>query len=159
MHIEQPHNASPKKRSFLKAVVSALIYIFIAAGIVLGLPKFLAWSLETPYPMAAITSGSMWPVLKEGDLIFVQGVQSKNDIRVGDVIVYRNKSNNTFVIHRVVTMGDAMLTTKGDANFSNDAPVPYDDVVGKTFQVLGRNVRIPHLGVITVYANKKINTP
>src|SRR3990170_2858406 len=139
-HTKQPHSASPRKRSFLKWAVSMLTYGFIVAGIVLGLPKFLAWSLETPYPMAAITSGSMWPVLKEGDLIFVQGVQGKSDIRIGDVIVYRNKSNNTFVIHRVVTISDGTLTTKGDANFTGDAPVAYEDVVGKTFQVLGHNV-------------------
>lgn len=145
------------KRSLLRFIVSALIYVLIVAGIVLGLPKVLARALDTPYPMAAITSGSMWPALKEGDLVFVQGVAGKSDIRVGDVIVYRNKSNNTFVIHRVVALGEDTLTTQGDANFTKDASVPYGEVVGKTVKIFGWDARVPHLGVITVYASKKIN--
>ena len=51
------------------------MYVVIVGGTVVGLPKALSWYLETPYPMAAITSGSMWPVLKEGDIVFVQGVK------------------------------------------------------------------------------------
>ena len=37
----------------------------------------LSWYLDTPYPMAAITSGSMWPVLKEGSLVFIKSVKKK----------------------------------------------------------------------------------
>lgn len=154
---QEQDNVPPNKKSPLRFLVNALAYILIMGGIVFGLPKFLAWELNTPYPMAAITSGSMWPALKEGDLVFVQGIINKSDISIGDIIVYRNKSNNTFVIHRVVALGDDALTTQGDANFSKDALVSYEDVVGKTFKIFGWNARIPNLGVITVYANKKIN--
>ena len=51
-----------------------ILYVVILATILFGVPRFLSWYLETPYPIAAITSGSMWPALKEGDLVFIEGV-------------------------------------------------------------------------------------
>jgi signal peptidase I len=103
--------------------------------------------------MAAITSGSMWPALKQGDLVFIKGINGKDDLTNGDIIVYRNESNNTFTIHRVVKLGDEYVTTKGDANFNEDAPVEYKYVVGKTVILLGKPLRLPYLGSITVFAS------
>jgi len=158
---EEPKREKPKKikkkGSFGKFVINALVYILIVGGITVGVPRFLSWSLDTPYPMATITSGSMWPVLKEGDLVFIKGIHDKSDIHLDDVIVFRNKENNTFTIHRVVALGEKNLTTQGDANFSKDAPVPYEDVVGSAVTMFGQYVRIPRVGFITVYASKKIN--
>ena len=146
-----------KKKKIIKFVLNFFVYILIIGGITVGLPKLLAWSLNIPYPMATITSGSMWPALKEGDLVFIKGVQGKNDLNIGDIIVYRNNLNNTFTIHRVVELGEDALTTRGDANFSKETPVRYEDVVGKTLTVFGRPARVPNAGFITVYANKKLN--
>lgn len=143
----------PKKKAWRK-ILNAAIYFVIIFGIVFGLPKFLSWSLHTSYPMAAITSGSMWPVLGEGDLVFVQGISGKEELKIGDVIVYRNKVNNTFTIHRIVKMNEDTLVTKGDANFNEDAPTPYSDVVGKALVLFGdKPFHIPYLGSITVFAN------
>lgn len=139
----------------IKLILNFFIYIFIIIAITTGLPKFLSWYLKTPYPMATITSGSMWPVLKEGDLIFIQGIKNKEDININDIVIYRNKNEGAFIIHRAVALGENTLTTKGDANFTKDTPVSYEDVIGKTFKVLGYNFRIPSLGFITLYANKK----
>lgn len=146
-----------KKKKIIKFALNALVYILIIGGITVGLPKFLSWFLDTPYPMATITSGSMWPALKEGDLVFIQGVHDKSDIDVGDIIVFRNRQNNTFTIHRVAALKQDTLTTKGDANFSEDIPIGYEDVIGKTVALFGYQARIPHAGLITVYANKKLN--
>ncbi len=135
-----------------KFLFNLIIYIVIVGGLVWGLPKFLSWSLNTPYPMAAITSGSMWPVLNEGDLVFIKGVP-REVLKVGDVIVFRNEGGPGFTIHRIVELDEKMLTTKGDANFDNDAPVKYESVVGRAV-TWGKNpVHIPYLGSITVAAN------
>ena len=98
-----PKGGAPKKkRRVARVVLNVVIYILIIAGITVGIPKFLAWYLDTPYPMATITSGSMWPALKEGDLVFIKGIRDKAEIAIGDIIVYRNRENSTFTIHRVV---------------------------------------------------------
>ena len=140
-------------RSLLRFTANFLVYIAIAMITVFGFPKFLAWYLETPYPMAAITSGSMWPTLKEGDLVFIQGVKH-SELKSGDVVVYRNTESNTFTIHRIAALYENELVTKGDANFSEDDPIPYDAIVGRAYRLGGHHVRIPHLGAITVFASK-----
>lgn len=139
-------------KSFFKFILNAVIYVAIVAGVLFGLPRFLAWKLNTPYPLAAITSGSMWPVLHEGDLVFIEGVK-KEDIREGDIVVWRNPGG--FTIHRVAHLNENTLVTKGDANFKEDDPVKYEDVIGRTYKVFGKNARLPYLGMITVYAGKK----
>jgi len=143
-----------KKKSKLKSFLwNFIFYVVIIGGIIFGLPRFLVWKLQTPYPMAAITSGSMWPVLKQGDMVFIKGIQSSDQIQVGDIIVFKNKTNGTLTIHRVVKLGDK-ITTQGDANFSEDTPVEYKDVIGKTLNWKdNKPVRIPKLGSITIFTN------
>ncbi|MEK9150908.1 MAG: signal peptidase I [Patescibacteria group bacterium] len=133
-------------------VINLIIYIVIIGGVVVGFPKALSWYLNTPYPMAAITSGSMWPVLKEGSLVFIKSVK-KEEIKIGDIVVYRNSKG--FTIHRIVELGENDLTTKGDANFQKDAPAKYEDIIGKTLTVWGKPFAIPYLGLISVAANSK----
>lgn len=154
--VETEARAAHKKPRW-KSIVNIASYFVIIFGIVFGLPKFLTWSLNTPYPMAAITSGSMWPALKQGDLVFVQGVSKKEDVAIGDVVVYKNNINNTFTIHRITTLNADTFVTKGDANFTEDAPAPYKDLVGKNVMVFNMPVRIPYLGFVTMYATNLRN--
>ena len=148
---EAPKKSTGKK--LLWGFFNAVFYIVIVGAILFGLPRFLSWYLQTPYPMAAITSGSMWPALKQGDLVFIEGINGKKDIAVGEIIVYRNLSNDTLTIHRVAKLNEETLVTKGDANFSNDEPAKYSDVIGKTFNPFGEPLRIPYMGSITVFAS------
>lgn len=140
------------KTKIKSALINLVIYSAIIFGIIFGLPQALSWYLDTPYPMATITSGSMWPTLKEGYLIFIKSVP-KEKLEVGDIIVYRN--NLGFTIHRIVKLSEDGLTTKGDANFQNDTPIKYEDVVGRTLTVFDKQVYIPYLGIVTIKANKK----
>src|SRR3989344_2420447 len=112
-------NEPKKKKPLWRSIAGWALYLGIIAGIVIGMPKFLAWKLNTSQPMAAITSGSMWPALKQGDLVFIEGVSGKDD-----------------------------------ANFPEDAPAKYSDVIGKTYNPFGKPLRIPLMGKITVFASK-----
>jgi len=132
---------------------SGVVTIAMVLAIVIGVPKLLSWGLHTSFPMAAITSGSMWPDLKIGDLVFIQGI-AKEQIKIGDIIVFRNEENNTFTIHRVVKLGTDTLTTKGDANFKEDIPVQYSAVVGRTLNLVkNKPFHLPYLGSVTVFAS------
>ncbi|PIR88857.1 MAG: signal peptidase I [Candidatus Harrisonbacteria bacterium CG10_big_fil_rev_8_21_14_0_10_40_38] len=137
----------------MKTIGNILIYFAIVGGLVFGLPKFLSWALDTPYPMAAITSGSMWPVLKKGDLVLVEGVK-KDDLAVGDIIVFENKERKNFTIHRIVKLDDENITTKGDANFNEDTSISYKEVIGRAVKLGSHQFRIPYLGLVTVYASE-----
>src|SRR4030042_6052369 len=141
----------------LKSIISLVSYLAVLAALVWGTPKALSYILKTEYPMASITSGSMWPTLKTGDMVLIKGVHGKNDIKMGDVVVYKNDSQTdgtSFTIHRVVRMDDAKFVTKGDANNVEDSPVGYDKLVGRTVKLGGSQLRIPYLGNISIMLNR-----
>jgi signal peptidase len=146
----------PKKKLW-RRILGWVIYLAILVALVWGTPKALSKYLDTDFPIAAITSGSMWPTLKTGDMVLIRGVHGKNDIKIGDVVVYKNPSTSSgqaeFTIHRVVKMTDTKFTTKGDANDVEDTPVGYDKLVGRTVTVGGNPLRIPYLGNISIMLN------
>ena len=136
----------------LKQTISWTLYFALLFGLVFGVPKGLAYVLKTPYPMASISSSSMWPALKRGDLVFIKGVGHKNELEIGDIVVYKNIKG--FTIHRVVRLNDNTLTTKGDANNTFDAPISYTEVVGKAVKIGDRTIRLPLVGNISLLINR-----
>lgn len=136
---------------FLKFILNIVIYAGIVALIVYGVPYYLTKKLGTEYPIAAITSGSMWPALHIGDLVFIEKVEKK-DLKEGDIIVWQNSKG--FTIHRVAELRTNTLVTKGDGNFTSDDPVKYTDVIGRTVYRNERPIRIPYMGYISVWATK-----
>jgi len=141
-------------KKIIKNILEWFIYIIIFVAIVWGTPKLLVKILHTDYPIASITSSSMWPVLKEGDIVFIKGVSAKTEVKVGDIVVYKNDPSTSsgrtgFTIHRIVTMGENTLTTKGDANNVADTPIAYEKLIGKTVNLNSKPFRIPYLGKLS----------
>ena len=97
---------SKKSSSFLKKFLNFILYLAVVLLIALSVPRILLWSLGTPYPMAGISSQSMWPELKRGDLVLVKKV-GLDTISKGNVIVY--KRDNIFIIHRVINKKNNIL--------------------------------------------------
>ena len=136
----------------VKKTIGWIVYIAILFGLVFGTPKLLVYVLDTEYPMASITSGSMWPSLKKGDLVVIKGVNSKEDIAINDIVVYVNPKG--FTIHRVIELKEDTLTTKGDANNVSDSPIKYEEVIGKALIYKNKIVKIPKIGHISLLINK-----
>lgn len=139
-------------RKIVKSILGWILYIAILAGLIYGLPKGLVYVLKTDYPMASITSASMWPTLKKGDLVLIKGIEDKNNIELNDIVVYRNEKG--FTIHRVVKLNENTLITKGDANNVNDSPVEYNQIIGKILNFRNKPLRIPFLGMVSVLTQK-----
>jgi len=143
----------------LKSIISWLVYLAILAALAFGTPRVLAKALHTPYPIASITSSSMWPTLKQGDIVFIKGVSSRDEIKIGDIVVYKNPSPpvggsgqaQSFTIHRVVQLNVNTFVTKGDANNVEDSPTTYDKLIGKAvdWNSSSNPVRVPYLGTIS----------
>ncbi|MDP3900569.1 MAG: signal peptidase I [bacterium] len=147
-----------KQYKFIKGVLEWLIYLAIFFAIVYGTPTVLSKILRTEYPIASITSSSMWPALKQGDVVFIQGASGKDDIQVGNVVVFINDISGpdgqaSFTIHRVIKINDRTFQTKGDANNIDDAPTPYEKLIGKTVEFRGQTLRIPYLGKLSQFSS------
>ncbi|TDA31415.1 MAG: signal peptidase I [Hadesarchaea archaeon] len=81
---------------------------------------------------------------ERGDLVVVKGISSPSELKVGDVVVYRQGSK--LRVHRILAVleNGAIFITKGDANSSPDPPIPFEDVRGKVVGV------IPNLGWLSL---------
>ncbi len=123
------------------------IYLVIIAGAILLGPRIMALALDSQYPMAAVSGNSMWPALKQGDMVFLEGVSSVDELKLRDIIAFRHTRG--MAIHRIVSIEGGEITTRGDANFREDPPVTIEDVIGKVPTVAGRPAKIPYLGYVS----------
>lgn len=156
------------KESLLFEVVSlfllvGFIYFLIQGGLVLG--------FRTSSPMMGVSSGSMdtedegwrgyyedgnentseFPFqngLQEGDLVFVRGLSSLDDIEVGEVVVfwYKGAGEKKRIIHRVAEINEAenSISTKGDDNPFLERGIYIDNVIGEAV------FSVPYLGYPSV---------
>lgn len=127
-------------------IVKVVLYIAFVVAAIYYTPKILSKVLHTQYPLATITSGSMWPVLKVNDLILMKGI-SGNQAEIGQIIIYQN--TNGFTIHRLIRRENKKLITQGDANDVEDTPITESQVIGRIVYIFGNHpFRIPYLGFI-----------
>jgi len=95
-----------------------------------------------------VPSGSMVPVIHPGDIVLIAPVKT-DAIKVGEIIEYRNTTENINIVHRVIEIEGSpqnlSFIFKGDANDTADAnPVSPQ-------QVLGREILIvPKIGWISI---------
>ena len=112
-----------------KRIVLVLVAVF------LGLQVY-AWNAENllgnrlPMPFgygaAVVLSGSMEPAFSKGDLIIVQ---ETDQFQQDDIVVFQDVE--FLVVHRIVSINDETVVTKGDANKTADEPIRISDIKGK----------------------------
>jgi signal peptidase len=92
----------------------------------------------------------MEPTLHIGSLAYVK-LTDASEISKGDIITFLMEGNLTVATHRVVNIDENSreFTTKGDANNTQDAPISFDRLVGKTL------FSIPYLGYLTMFMKTK----
>lgn len=100
-----------------------------------------------------VMTGSMEPVINEGDLIFVKQIDG-SEVQVGDVIAFFDptSSKDSILTHRVKEItqegGTIYFTTWGDANGGavDTKPVSAEKLVG-----IYKGVRIPGMGHVAMF--------
>lgn len=142
--------------------VMALIFL-LAVGLVLMRAKpFEKVPFIGGYKPLVVLGGSMEPAIKVGSAVVVSRV-APEDIKTGDVITFKTSSRletaktnqESLITHRVVDIerknGQLLLTTKGDANKTNDTgQVPGNDVFGRAV------LSLPYLGYFGSYVKTPI---
>lgn len=96
-----------------------------------------------------VLSGSMEPTYKIGSIIYYEKVQFKN-IKVGDVITY--EYDNKYISHRVNSIDNNLIETKGDANNTADVnKVKYNNIKGKVTKF-----SLPYIGYYIKFINDNV---
>lgn len=148
--------------------IKALIGNFLfAAVLLLIMARFLSVFSGTYFPVDIVSTDSMTPTLMKGDLI-AWTPSSINDIKIGDVIVFKSWLSwpeEKLIVHRVVDIkkefGKVALATKGDANNYTDQagphiPEPYvteKNFIGKSISIGDIPLKIPLIGMAGIWIN------
>jgi signal peptidase I len=101
---------------------SRLALLYVAPWVVLVVANML-YSSYGPHPTYSMSSASMEPTLKAGDIVMVDGARAscgRADMRVGDVVVFRRPGDAAPYMHRIVAgpgqtvaMQDGLLVIDG----------------------------------------------
>lgn len=139
-----------KKNKFLKILSNITFFIFIIIFAVLLTSIILSKITNSVpnvagYQMYIVLGGSMNPTFDVGSLAIIDEVPT-DQIKVEDVITFKNFSGEGITTHRVVNIENSgtnfSFITRGDANDVNDVnPVSAENVIGKvvfTIPYLGR---------------------
>ncbi len=91
---------------------------------------------------------SMYPSIREGELITVEPVQP-SDVKLGDIVLYRSERGP--IAHRVVEIASQdsrVFRLRGDASLSCDEPVEAHRILGRVVGVErnGRSVALASRG-------------
>lgn len=110
-------------------VMVGLASTVVVAALTVGAVAVWLPALLPGYKAAAVVSGSMRPVLDEGDLVVFSTLPPPDErglsdlgIDVGDVILFISpRDGRTQIVHRVIQVtSDGRVATKGDANSTPD---------------------------------------
>ena len=117
-----------------KLKMAVRVILLILACAVLYTVAFTAFvKIKNPQGVAmpfgfgasVVLSGSMEPEISTADLVLVK---KTGELHIGDVVLYNTGGSN--VLHRITNIDGDMLTTKGDANNTEDKPFPKSAVLG-----------------------------
>ena len=125
------------------------LVVFGALAVIAMLPMIIPG-----YTSASITSGSMMPTLRVGDVVIAVD-HDGTEIAPGTVVVYEEPRKHDLVTHRVVsTNPDGSYITKGDGSAVNDsAPIPAANIQGETQWI------VPFVGLPRVWVTQRQWTP
>lgn len=103
------------------------------------------------YRAYIITSNSMEPTIKKGDVLITKKI-SENNIKIDDIVTF--KKNEEIITHRIAEIEETsegkIYKTKGDNNNIEDTEkISYNEIEGEYL------VRIPKLGnILLIFENK-----
>ncbi|AVK75264.1 Signal peptidase I [Pandoravirus quercus] len=107
----RPAESTQRTLSTLATVFWAVYPILWTCGVCLAVSCFLGCTM----PLASVTSGSMEPQTRRGDMLLVVGPDFDGEVRVGDIVLYRLPHRpDTPIVHRVVEIVDEKTDVKGN---------------------------------------------
>lgn len=86
-----------------------------------------------------VTTQSMVPALYPKELVLIEGLTK--DIKAGDIIVFKKPGYEEIVIHRVFSVEDGAIRTKGDNADVDPWALRKKDIMGKAVTIFGKPVK------------------
>lgn len=163
-HKEIEKEKKSKKFKYVKRTLNILLdglIVLLAFMFIIGIVDKAVNVSPLPIKSVVVATGSMSTKnedneylfennldnqIQVNDLIFLEKVDSLDEIKLYDIICYLNEEDLQ-IVHRVVEVNDDYVITRGDANNVNDSiEITLDRIVGKY-----NGGRIPGVGAITFF--------
>ncbi len=149
-----PSIISPDKIESAGWGVRVVALSAFVAGAVLFTPQALGWALNTDYPVAAVSSSSMSPGLEEGELVFIDGVGSLEDLRVGDIVAFTHEQG--VAVRRISGFSGGSVIARADASPDAELVIPFENITGRVLTLAGSQVKLPLLGSISLLGERTV---
>ena len=123
-----------KWKSALRSALLALLALIVGVNVyTLNASHLTGNTVPMPFGVgsAVVLSGSMEPEISVGDLLIITEAQS---YQVGDVVVFQDGRSS--VTHRIVSISEDKVVTRGDANNTEDDPITLEQIKGKVVAVI-----------------------
>ncbi len=125
-------------------------YLALISYVLIGIYVAVCIPILFKYNPLIVLTGSMEPTFKVGSIIYYKEVDFE-ELKVGDIITFNTK-DNSFVSHRIVSIENGLIETKGDQNNTPDPEkVRFEDVKGKD-----ANLCIPYVGHYVKFINENL---
>ena len=85
-----------------------------------------------------VTTQSMVPAIYPKELVLIEGLTK--DIKKGDIIVFKKPGYQEIVIHRVFSVEDSAIRTKGDNADIDTWVLRKKDILGKAVTIFGKPI-------------------
>lgn len=162
-HLEDLKKEKKKRFNSLRKILNIGLDVLIgvlAIFFIFGLIDRTLNISPLPYKSVVVATGSMSFKNEENDylfennldnqiqvddLIFLTKVNSLEDIKLYDIVCYKNEEGYQ-IVHRVIEIADDYVITRGDANNASDGKIYFSQIVG-----VYSGVRIPRVGSITFF--------
>lgn len=119
----------------VKKILFAILSILLGLVLIFSIYNFISLKVLhkdlatiNGYALLEVVSGSMEPTIYKGDMIIIN--TKENDYKENDIITFRGKEGE-FVTHRIISINDKTMITKGDNNNTEDDPTNMSNIVGK----------------------------
>lgn len=109
----------------MKKIIFVILFIVLSSALTLNILSFSNLSFLN-MRIYRIGSGSMEPHLKINSLILIK---KSDNYKINDIVTYQN--GDEYITHRIISIDDDEIITKGDANNKEDNPITKDRIVGK----------------------------
>ena len=78
------------------------------------------------YTFFEVATGSMSPTIEIGDVVIAE---LTDNVKVNDIVIFKQDDN--YITHRITKIDNEFITTKGDANNSEDKEIYKNQILGK----------------------------
>lgn len=109
----------------MKKIIYILLFIVLLLSLALNIFSFNETSFFG-FRIYKVGSGSMKPYLNINDIIIIK---NDSNYKLNDIVTYQD--NNEYITHRIISINNNDIITKGDANNIQDNPITKDKIIGK----------------------------